>query len=140
MEKKEWIIATMAASKEELWTPVQIQKALFLVAQNVPDAEEAGGFEFVAHHYGPFDVTIYHELEKLEMEGIAHIFPTPHPRRFGLSREGQRLGQVYLSQLDDSVAGYIRRVAEFVHKLSFGALVRAIYKAYPHMKENSVFA
>ena len=34
---------------------------------------------------------------------------------------------------------YLDRVVPWVQSLSFDALVRAIYKEYPHMAQNSVF-
>jgi hypothetical protein len=41
--------------------------------------------------------------------------------------------------MDKKAIAYIRQASEFVRSLSFTQLVSAIYKAYPEMRENSVF-
>ena len=42
-----------------IFNPVQIQKLLFLFDREIP--EQVGGphFQFVAYHYGPFDLEVY---------------------------------------------------------------------------------
>ena len=59
------ILAALAASRGAAHSPVQMQKLLFLLDKRL--ANELGGphFNFIPHHYGPFDRTIYDLLEQL---------------------------------------------------------------------------
>jgi hypothetical protein len=49
--------------------------------------------------------------------------------------EAERLRQ----QVDANAAKYVDDVVRWVLPKSFGDLVRAIYKTYPEMRQNSVF-
>ena len=140
MRKSDWIAAMMAASEGDPWTPVQIQKSLFLLDREVEEVGEAKLFHFKAYHYGPFDGAIYELLEQFEEKGWVNRFFTPPPRRYSLTRAGQRHGRLILKKLDEDIRQYIEEVSDYVHELSFRDLVQAIYREYPEMKENSVFA
>ena len=140
MNKSDWILAAMAAAEGDPWSPVQIQKALFLVSENIPEVKDKELFHFKPYHYGPFDAAIFELIEMMEKDGLtdtSYAFPV---RKFNLVRKGHKKGKKLLDQLDDRTADYIRRVADYVHRLSFNQLVRAIYKEYPEMAQNSVFS
>ena len=139
MASQDWILAMMAASEGDQWTPVQIQKALFLVSENVPGAKEGRPFNFIPHHYGPFDVKIFMSIEEMEKEGLAYISRGFPLRKYGLPRKGGERGRQLLENMDEKSADYIRKVSDFVHRLSFIELLRSIYKHYPEMAVNSVF-
>ena len=58
---------------------------------------------------------------------------------YRLTSVGQtEAGEIFKS-LDHRLQTYIQNASEFVRRLTFSQLVRAIYKAYPEMKANSVF-
>lgn len=140
MQKRELLLAAMSAGGGEEHTPVQVQKLVFLIEQNV--AADLGGstFDFVPYDYGPFDSSLYEVLRQLEAEGLATATVTSRGwKKYSLTPEGQRRGAEVLDSTPARASNYIRQVSAFVLRLSFADLVSAVYKAYPDMKVNSVF-
>jgi len=140
MNKRELLLAAMAAGGGAAHSPVQIQKLLFLVEKNV--AADLGGpaFKFTPYDYGPFDSSVYDVLRGLEAEGLASSETTSRGwKKYKLTDDGQATGAAILSRVPARPGQYIRDVSQFVLKLSFADLVSAVYKAYPEMKVNSVF-
>ena len=140
MEKRKLVLASLAAGAVHKHTPVQIQKLLFILDQNV--ASDLGGptFDFKPYDYGPFDSTVYDELRSLETEGLATSSTTQRGwKKYQLTPQGVVEGEAVLSELPLRASTYIRKVSSFVLSLSFADLVSSIYKAYPEMKVNSVF-
>jgi uncharacterized protein len=123
------------------FTPVQIQKLLFLIDRRIP--EQVGGphFNFEPYDYGPFDAQIYGHLESMSSEELVEIIEKPNLRwkKYRLTPEGLEQGQRILRELSAGVADYLSSLSKFVTSLSFAELVGAIYRAYPEMKANSVF-
>ncbi|MBI3465207.1 MAG: hypothetical protein HY000_19450 [Planctomycetes bacterium] len=141
MNRRELVLAALAASGGATHTPVQIQKLLFLLERTVPQHVGGQKFSFQAFDYGPFDPSVYKEIEQLEKTGLARIDRTQYPsmKTFALTLTGQEQGEIALQQLPADVQDYFRRVSQWVRSLSFANLVSAIYHAYPDMKVNSVF-
>lgn len=139
MDQEKIILAGLAPAKGEAHTPVQVQKMFFLLDQNI--SEKIGGpfFNFQPYNYGPFDKAVYEVLERLAKAGLVSFESQGSWRTYKLTVQGQREGERILSQLPAGVQDYIDTVSQFVRGLSFTQLVRAIYKAYPEMKQNSVF-
>ena len=138
MRRQDVVLAAMAPSEGKPYSPVQIQKLLFLVDR---EAELDGGphFNFEPYSYGPFDKAVYVELENLDAKALVTVSHGGWNRTFALTPKGQARGKKVLKSLSPEISDYIRRASDFVLKLSFAKLVSAIYKAYPEMKENSVF-
>ena len=140
MTKRDLLLAALAAGAGAEHSPVQIQKLIFLVERNV--AADLGGasFAFVPYDYGPFDSSIYTELQALEFAGMANSETTDRGwKKYKLTTYGQAQGDTYLATMPGRAAQYIRDVSQFVRRLSFAELVSSVYKAYPDMKVNSVF-
>lgn len=140
MEKQELLLAALSAGGSSEYTPVQVQKLIFLIERNI--GEELGGtrFEFKPYDYGPFDSSIYEMLRDLETQGLAVASATSRGwKKYQLTSTGVATGTMLLSQLPERAAEYVRSVSDFVRRMSFAQLVSSIYKAYPEMKVNSVF-
>lgn len=121
-------------------TPVQVQKILFLLDRNASASLGGAKFNFQPYHYGPFDRAVYRTLEDLAQKGQVEITQNiGNWRDYRLTLEGQAHAGQALSRLDERTRSYILRISEFVRSLSFTDLVSAIYKAYPEMRERSVF-
>ncbi len=140
MDRRELILAVFSTANREPFSPVQAQKAFFLIDENIAD-KLAGNkfFNFQPYHYGPFDKSVYEELEYLSRENLIEIDESYGSKNYRLTSKGQEIGTEILSKLEDRERGYIERVVQFVRSLSFTQLVAAIYKAYPDMRKNSVF-
>ena len=138
MERKDFVLAVMAAAGGAEHTPVQVQKLFFLLDKTI--AKSVGGpfFHFVAYDYGPFDDAVYHVIQELEDEGSAETCDGSL-RRYKLTDQGLSNGKVLLGDLDKKTKDYIKSLSAWVRSLSFAELVSAVYQAYPEMKANSVF-
>lgn len=139
MDQEKIVLAGLAPAKGDFHTPVQVQKLFFLIDKNIPEWVDGPHFDFVPYNYGPFDSSIYRVLEKLEVEGLVEIVSDGRLNQYKLTPEGQKSGDKYLSGIGSKAKDYIKRTSKFVRTLSFTQLVSAIYRAYPEMRENSVF-
>lgn len=140
ISREEVVLAALAPAGGAPHTPVQVQKLLFLLDRNAASSFGGPKFNFQPYHYGPFDRAVYLTLEGLAQKGLVEITQNAgNWRDYRLTSEGQaRAGQV-LTGLDERTRSYIERISSFVRSLSFTDLVSAIYKAYPEMRERSVF-
>lgn len=142
MNRRELVLATLACAGGRAFTPVQIQKALFLISRNVPHLVDEGPcFQFEPYDYGPFDNEVYREAEALQAGGLATISPSPRGRwsEYAATDQGVTEGTVLLERLRPDVREYLQQVSGWVRSQSFSQLVRSIYQAYPEMRQNSIF-
>ncbi len=138
MTRDELILSTLAAAKSEM-SPVQVQKALFLLERKAQTLTKAPPFNFAPYDYGPFDQSIYDSLASLKQQGLVEIKdPTTKWRRYSLTPAGVERGAAALA-IEPAATKYVGELVAWVQRLSFTQLVSAIYKEYPEMKANSVF-
>lgn len=137
MQPSETILAILASANGRPLTPVQLQKAAFLLDRN----GVASGFQFRPYDYGPFDRTVYDEASVLAERGLVSINPAQWGRWnvYAATEEGIDAGRALLERLPPNHAAYVRDVVEWVSNQSFASLVKSIYQQYPEMKENSIF-
>jgi hypothetical protein len=143
MNRRDLVLAILAAAEGRPFTPVQIQKAVFVVCDQFPNSIDDGpGFHFEPYDYGPFDSDVYSELALLQRSGDAVIAPSVHGNwnTYAASDSGVRRGDKLLHDVAaPQERNYIQRVSDWVRSLSFNSLVKSIYDAYPHMRANSIF-
>lgn len=140
MDKYKIVLAALAASRGKVYTPVQIQKLLFLIDKNIPEIVQGPHFAFQPYAYGPFDKNVYNVLDELAQKGLVEIVESEQIwKKYRLTSNGQELGQKALESINKTGTTYIHNISNFVISLSFTQLISAIYKAYPEMKKNSVF-
>jgi uncharacterized protein YwgA len=135
MNRRDFVLAALAPANGGTYSPVQVQKLFFLIDREAAKLTGGPYFDFRPYHYGPFDKAVYKELEALRDEGLVDI----GSRSYALTSTGQAQGMKFLDSLPKNGREYIIQVAAFVRRLSFSALVSAIYKEYPEMRANSVF-
>ena len=139
MNRDEIVLVALAASNGALHSPVQVQKWLFLIDKKLGIHVDGPHFNFQPYNYGPFDKAIYETLEKLAQENLVEIVKVRAWKEYALTDKGKEKGLMLLTSLPQRVNKYIYDLSAFVRKLSFTQLVSAIYKAYPEMRQNSVF-
>jgi hypothetical protein len=142
MTRKDWTLLAIASAHGEPVSPVQLQKALFLVAENLsPEQRRTTKFyNFTPYDYGPFDGGVYADAELLERDGDIRIAHPPYQHReYLVTPSGLAKAKVLRRELSDDVARYLDGIIRWVRSLTFSDLVRAIYQRYPRMKANSVF-
>lgn len=139
MDKKD--ILLMGLRGRHTFSPAQVQKLFFLIDENLEQRVKKRFFDFQPCDYGPFDKSVYIELEKLRDEGLVEISSSDRPssRCYQLTVDGDFKADEIARNFNQDVVQYIESLSDFVRTLSFRELVAAIYDAYPGMKINSVF-
>lgn len=141
-ERQQFVLAALATDPIAEFAPVQVQKLFFLLDENLSNVSGGSQFAFEPYDYGPFDKAVYRELEALRSKGLVNIEQvgaSAGQRRYSLTPGGQQAGEQVLSQLPEFARQYMTNLSTWVRSLSFSRLVGSIYKAYPHMRENSIF-
>jgi uncharacterized protein len=139
--RRRMLMAAMACAGQKSFSPVQLQKMMFILDREIPD--ETGGplYDFKPYDYGPFDRSIYSDLDALCVQGCViregEAF-APY-RTYCLTDDGVAAGTGAYGILSKRAQDYVHSVVHFVRGQSFAGLVSAVYKAYPEMRENSVF-
>ena len=140
MDREAFVLMALASGGGEIYSPVQVQKLLFLLDDNIPDAVKGPHFTFKPYDYGPFDKEVYGVLEQLADKKLVTILPTGRGwNKYALTPAGFKDGRKHLSGLSAKPRRYAEKLAHFVTDASFSQLVSAIYSHYPNMKVNSVF-
>lgn len=140
MERADVLLATMSVAGGKAFSPVQIQKAMFLLSRELSDVfDEGENYDFVPYSYGPFDSGVYDDLESLAISNLITISDGMRYKEYGVTDDGLKQGEASLNSMAPQQKEYVCKVSDFVRRLSFSQLVSAIYKAYPEMKENSIF-
>jgi hypothetical protein len=140
MDRGRYVLAVMAAGEESArYAPVQVQKLFFLMDREV--AKHTGGpyFSFSPYDYGPFDSSVYDEIERQRHAGRALIDKSGFYRHYSLTSQGYALGQKALNEFTPQGRKYATEASKWVRSLSFDELVSKIYNRYPEMNVNSVF-
>jgi hypothetical protein len=141
MNRRELVLAILAASDGRPYTPVQIQKAVFVICDQLPRLINDGpGFHFEPYDYGPFDAQVYSEIEHLWWNGEAVTAPSSSGnwKTYAASDYGVSRGHELLNRAGKD-GQYIRKISAWVRSLDFTSLVKSIYEVYPHMRANTVF-
>jgi hypothetical protein len=140
-DRRDVLLAALGASESRGLTPVQVQKAMFLIAMEAKHLAPSGFYSFDKYNYGPFSADIYSDLNSF---AAAQLVAVSQPagsrvRVYRLTDAGLKAAAAKRATLSEALASYTGAVVGWVTKLSFPDLVRAIYKKYPEYKENSVF-
>jgi len=142
MERRDWNLLVLSAAGGEPLSPVQLQKALFLLGKNLP-AKILGEdfYRFEPYNYGPFDSKVYLDAQTLSSLGLA---AATRPTRGGWEEysatpSGVNKAKDLCDTLPQAVPEYITGIVTWVRSLPFASLVREIYRLYPDTKVNSVF-
>ena len=141
VEKKDLLLACLAAAKGKSYEPVHIQKLIFLFQEKAPSLFDDKPFLFKAYDYGPFDSTIYHVLDELSVEGLVMSNKNylGRYRTYQLSEIAHSQGEACLNKITEPFKTYLTELSEWVRSQSFASLVGAVYNEFPDMKKNSIF-
>lgn len=142
MNRDRWTLLALAKAHDRGLSPVQLQKSLFLLGQNLNgDTIGSDFYQFEPYNYGPFDVAVYQDAERLADKGYVAITRTPERRwpLYQITASGAAAAQQAQSYLTPAAIRYLESVVAWTQRLSFRQLVMAIYARYPEMRERSVF-
>jgi uncharacterized protein YwgA len=140
MNRRDLILAALATAGENAtFAPVQVQKIFFLIDREGAHLVEGPHFHFVPYDYGPFDSSVYDELDSMSRQGLVEIDSWGRYRRYLLADSGIEVGDDVLKKLPVNTQTFLRDTVGWVRALRFDQLVAAIYRDYPDMKVNSIF-
>lgn len=131
------LLAILAAANGNEFSRVQLQKVTFLVSEEFKGRLPKDFYTFDKHNFGPFCIDIYDDTEMLHYWGWIHIKPGAE-RRFDTYSIAEPINFDGL-QLDEDIKQYIKDTVTWVVEMSFGEIVRAVYRLYPEYRENSIF-
>lgn len=141
MSKEELLLAALASAKGSSFSPVQIQKLLFLIDRRI--GRDIGGpfFDFIPYKFGPFDKGIYDSLDLLVKEKFIAEVSTKNSKwkQYKLTSSGQSKGEKFLASISRKPHLEVCDLSKYVLKMSFHDLVAAIYRDYPDMQVRSIF-
>jgi uncharacterized protein len=139
MRREDLTLVMLALAEGDRYTPVQIQKAMFLADDLVRPAFDCR-YDFQPYDYGPFDPDIYRHIREMEVDRLAQVSVTSRGWNvYAATEDGCQRGRQLLERLAPEQQQMLRRISQFVRRLSFSDLVSSIYKAYPEMRSRSVF-
>ncbi len=141
MHRRDALLAIIGSANGLPFSPVQLQKAVFLIDQNLPQLfDDEFRFNFAPYDYGPFDREVYVESGVLELAELVSSGRSPNGyTEYAVTDAGLARAGELKALMDDGSRAYIERVVAWVRSLSFAKLVKSIYEAYPEMRANSVF-
>ncbi len=139
IQRSDAVLMAMATCRRgTLFEPVRIQKLLFLIDREIPEAVDGPHFRFRPYRYGPFDPAVFRELDSLGRSGHVAVATGANHRAWSLTRSGLERGTASLARLQVEVRDYLRELARWVLALSFGRLLAAVYHRYPETATESV--
>lgn len=132
MERCDTVLAAMAsAGSQARFDPVKIQKVLFLIDREVPEAIGGPLFDFRPHDYGPLDEGVFDDLERLSERGDVVIDDAGRYLVYRVSEQGARAGRAALGRMPKRAARFVGKAAGWALSQSFWGLVAAIHRTYP---------
>lgn len=140
LQRIDYVLAVLAEAGGS-FTPVQLQKMFFILEKKAAAALGGPFFDFTPYNYGPFDAAVYGEVEKLAEKGYAFVSGVGTTSRlYGVTAAGATAAAPILDRIAPPTRAYFKQLADYVRSLSFAQLVSAVYKEWPEMKANSIFA
>jgi DNA-binding PadR family transcriptional regulator len=137
--RQQWLLMFLASPGGQYYTDqIRIMKGMFLLSQEGP-GELQGLYRFTPYHYGPFNTSVYHDLDALEVAGLVRhdLVEGGNRRRYDLTDKG-RHAVSGIAGLGKREVEAIRAVKRHVTSLSFLDLLKDVYRKYPDYAVNSV--
>jgi uncharacterized protein YwgA len=141
LTKKDWALLVIAAAKPKTLTPLQLQKSLFLLGQNIPEAVKPDFYKFVPHNFGPFAKDVYADVEALKDQGLIDeiVKSGQNWPEYRISQTGVQKADEIRDLLSPNAKTYLDTLVKWVEQQSFQDLLHSVYKAYPEFATKSVF-
>jgi hypothetical protein len=114
-------------------TPTQIQKALFLIQQNLPESAPARPkYDFVPYQHGPYAPQVNIDAYDLVMEQFAQATRGQHQTvTYRLTMAGSLHALTLRCDIGADAAARVQQIASWVRGTSLDTIVREIGRQYP---------
>ncbi len=140
--RQDFLLLALALASDGRLTPVQIQKAMFLLAQEAGQHVGPDFYEFVPYNYGPFNSSIYDDLNLLAGSGLVTIDQSQGRSWavYAITGTGLQKADEIADSVAPAIRDYTKSVVIWIKAQNFAGLLRSIYAKYPSFAVNSVFA
>lgn len=141
VQRHYWPGVVLSLSPDHKLTPIQIQKSLFLIGENLRSLIGPGFYTFEPHNYGPFSAEIYRDIDELCDEGFVSVRTVVGRdwNEYESTATGLEVASDIMSRIPALAQKYITEIVNWTRRTPFNELLGAIYKAYPKYASRSVF-
>jgi len=138
--RSDWPLLALHFAGEKGLTPAQLQKTIFLLQKAFPKNEELN-YNFQPYNYGPFDSSVYQDVESLADGGLTELKKRNgcNWNTYHISLLGEESCKKLIKKYNGSIFTYLKDLVHWVQSVSFQELISSIYKKYPEYKKNSIF-
>lgn len=140
MERMDWLLLFIGLPGGRYATDqLRIMKGMFLLDQKGPQ-ELRGLYRFQAYDYGPFDSSIYSDLDALSKAALISITGGGGTtrREYEMTAMGRERVALLAREISPVALGEVERVKNIVTSLGFTDLLKKVYGDYPDYAINSV--
>lgn len=141
MSRKDWTLLVIAAAEGNRISPVQLQKALFLIGKALNLERQGDFYYFKPYNYGPFAAEIYSDAEALAIDGLVCVSKSSGESwpNYHVTLAGSRRANELRNQIGTEIANYTNEVVRWVRSLSFDQLLAYVYAQFPDYASKSIF-
>ena len=139
LNRKDWLFSAIAQAGERGLSPIQIQKAMFLLRMEASEAVGRQFYAFTPYNYGPFSSSIYGDVDLLVASGYVRETNLGHYSRYLVTDSGRDRAASLLGQMPGDAREYLSNMIIWILSVDFTQLLRSIYAKYPDYARNSVF-
>jgi len=133
MERADWLLLFIGLTGGKYATDqLRVMKGMFLLDQEGPQ-ELRGLYRFQAYDYGPFDSSVYSDLDALNraaLISITHGGGTSR-RQYEVTARGSERVVHLQREVTPTALGEVQRVKNTVTSLGFTDLLKKVYRDYP---------
>jgi uncharacterized protein YwgA len=136
-----WPGVVLSMSPDHKLTPIQMQKSLFLIGENLRALTGPSFYAFEPHNYGPFSAEIYRDIDELHDEGFVAVRRVSGREwnEYESTPSGREVASTIMNRLPAAAQVYIGNVVNWTRRTPFNELLGAIYRVYPQYAVRSVF-
>ncbi len=139
MERTDWLLLFIGLPGGRYATDqLRIMKGMFLLDQEGPQ-ELRGLYRFQAYDYGPFDSSIYSDLDALSKAALISITGGggSSRREYDVTAMGRERVVRLEREVTPTALEEVQRVRSTVTSLGFTDLLKKVYGDYPHFATRS---
>lgn len=140
VDRPGWILLFLEAPSGPYPTDqIRVMKGMFLAGQ-IPGHPVSSLYAFDPYDYGPFDSTVYRDLDKLQLAGLIAVERSPGSarRNYALTPLGRDRARSLKGELPLEQVTAVADAKKKVTCLGFDDLLRQIYSEYPTYATQSV--
>lgn len=142
MTKQDWLLLIIDAMGENPASPMEIQKALFLLGKNLNDQDRQcdNFYEFRAGDLGPEYIEIYEHTRVLESEKMIFIhFTLNGYSEFEIRVKGHKKASQLQLLLSEKTNKYIEDVIKWLRSTPYSLVIASILNNFPEMGAKAIF-